>query len=147
MELEKKFRVMKCPDEEKTELATYMLQGPAAIWWASLKQSALADYDEVDWETFLELFQEKYFPMHVRDAKESEFLTLEQGTRTVADYEAKFSQLGHYAPHIWVDERRKTQKFVKGLRGPVRRYVATQDPSNFATALRLAHLAEEENNR
>jgi hypothetical protein len=147
MELEKKFQVMKCPEEEKARLAAYMLQGPAAIWWESLKRTILADYGEIDWETFLDAFQEKYFPMHVRDAKESEFLALEQGQRSVADYEAKFSELGRYAPQVWVDERRRTRKFVKGLRGPIRRYVAIQDPSSFATALRLAHLAEEENIR
>ena len=128
-------------------MAAYMLQGPAAIWWESLKRSTFADYEDVDWAMFLEAFQEKYFPQHVRDAKEAKFLTLEQGQRSVADYEAKFSELGRYAPQIWTDERRRTRKFVKGLRGPVRRYVATQDPSTFATALRLAHLAEEENMR
>ena len=85
--------------------------------------------------------------MHIRDAKESEFLSLEQGMRTVADYEAKFSELGRYAPHIFTDERRRTHKFVQGLKGPIRRYVAVQDPSTFSTALRLAHLAEQENNR
>ena len=41
-ELEKKFRVMKCPEEEKTELAVYMLQGPAEIWLGSLLRSAFA---------------------------------------------------------------------------------------------------------
>ena len=146
-ELEKKFRVMKCPKEEKTELAAYMLQGPAEIWWASLLRTAFVDYEEVTWDMFLEAFQEKFFPMHIRDAKESEFLALEQGIRTVADYEAKFSELGRYAPHIFTDERRRTRKFVEGLKGPIRRYVAVQDPSTFATAIRLAHLAERENNR
>ena len=133
---------MKCPEEEKTELAAYMLQGPAEIWWASLLRTAFADYEEIIWDMFLEAFQEKYFSMHIRDAKESEFLTLEQGLRTVADYEAMFSELGHYAPHIYADERRRTRKFVQGLKGPIRRYVTVQDPSTFATALRLAHLVE-----
>jgi hypothetical protein len=146
-EIEKRFRVMKCPDEERTELAAYMLQGPAEIWWASLRRTTYADYEEISWDMFLDAFQEKYFPMHIRDAKESEFLHLEQGSRTVADYEAKFAELGRYAPHICVNERRRTRKFVEGLRGPIRRYVAVQDPSTFATALRLAHLAEQENTR
>ena len=79
MELEKKFQVMRCPEEEKTRLAAYMLQGPAAIWWESLKRTTFAGYDDVDWAMFLDVFQEKYFPQHVRDAKEAEFLTLEQG--------------------------------------------------------------------
>ena len=55
-ELEKKFRVMKCPEEEKTELAVYMLQGPAEIWWGSMLRTAFADYGEISWETFLDAF-------------------------------------------------------------------------------------------
>jgi hypothetical protein len=66
---------------------------------------------------------------------------------TVAAYEAKFSQLGRYAPHIYNDERCRVKKFVDGLKSQIRRYVATQDPTAFATALRLAHLSEQENNR
>ena len=60
----------------------------------------------------------------------------------MADYEAKFFELGRYAPHIYADERRRTRKFVQGLKGLIRRYVTVQDPSTFATALHLAHLAE-----
>ena len=96
---------------------------------------------------FLEAFQEKYFPRHVRESKEREFLSLDQGLLTVADYEAKFLELERYAPHICADERRRIGKFVDGLRGPIRRYVTVQDPSTFAAALRLAHLAERENNK
>ena len=146
-ELEKKFRVMKCPEEEKTELAVYMLQGPAEIWWGSLLRSTFAKHEEITWDMFLEAFQEKYFPMHIREAKESEFLQLEQGQRTVADYEAKFSELGRYAPHVCSNERWRIRKFVDGLKGPIRRHVAVHDPSTFSVALRLAHLAERENNR
>ena len=31
-ELKKKFRMMRCLDEEKVNLATYMLQGQADVW-------------------------------------------------------------------------------------------------------------------
>ena len=146
-EMEKKFKVVDCPDGEKTKLAAYMLQGQAEIWWASLSRTTFVDRVDIAWKEFLDAFQDKYFPMHIRDAKEREFMNLEQETRTVMDYEAKFSELGRYAPHIYCDERRRMMKFVDGLKGPIRRYVAIQDPTNFATALRIAHLAEQENNR
>ena len=32
-ELDKKFKVMRCPEGEKVNLATYMLQGQADVWW------------------------------------------------------------------------------------------------------------------
>ena len=69
-EMEKKFKVMDCPDGEKTKLAAYMLQGQAEIWWASLSRTTFVDRVDIAWKEFLDAFQDKYFPMHIRDAKE-----------------------------------------------------------------------------
>ena len=65
----------------------------------------------------------------------------------MADYEAKFFTLGRYAPHIFDDPRRKLRKFIDGFRGNIRRYVATNDPETFTRALRIAHIAEVENDK
>ena len=147
-EVEKKFKVMKCPEEDKVNLATYMLQDRADVWWkAALRTTFVGRESEVSWKEFLNLFEEKYFPEHIRDAKEREFLSLVQGNLSVGEYEAKFSELGKYAPHIYNDEHRRIRKFVDGLKSSIRRFVAIQDPSTFALALRSAHLVEQENNR
>ena len=93
------------------------------------------------------MFRGKYFFEHVQEQKEREFADLVQGALTVVEYEAKFSTLGRYAPHIFDNPRRKLRKFVDGLRGSIRRYVATNDSETFTKALRVAHLAERENDR
>ena len=63
----------------------------------------------------------------------------------MADYEVRFSALGRYAPHIFDNLRRKLKKFMDGLKGNIRRYVATNDPETFTKALRIVHLVEIEN--
>ena len=65
----------------------------------------------------------------------------------MTEYEARFSTLGRYAPHIFDNPCRKLKKFIDDLRGNIRRYVATCDPETFTKALRMAHLAERENDR
>ena len=65
----------------------------------------------------------------------------------MADYEARFSTLGRYAPHIFDDPRRKLRKFIDGLKDNIRKHVAICDPDSFTHALRIAHLAEIENVR
>ena len=65
----------------------------------------------------------------------------------MASYEAKFSEVGKYAPHIYDNPKRKLKKFIDGLRPSIRRAVATHDPETFAKALRVAHIAERENDR
>lgn len=44
---------------------------------------------------FHALFLDKYIPQIWRDGKKDEFMTLEQGSMTVAAYEAKFHALSH----------------------------------------------------
>ena len=129
-------------------LAVYMLWEKADCWWQSLQRTIFSEREDfISWEEFLEVFKEKYFPEHVQELKELEFADLMQGALTVAEYEAKFSALGRYATHIFDNPCRKLRKFVDGLRGSIHRYVATNDPETFTKALRVAHLAERENDR
>ena len=65
----------------------------------------------------------------------------------MADYEARFFALRRYAPHVFDNPRRKLRKFINGLRGNIWKHVAISDPDSFTRALRIAHLAEIENDR
>ena len=70
-----------------------------------------------------------------------------QGSMSEADYEVRFSALGRYAPHIFDNPHRKLKKFSDDLKGNIRKHVAICDPDSFTRALRIAHLAEIENDR
>ena len=45
-----------------------------------------------------------------------EFVRLEQGDLTVAQYEAKFTELSRFAPQLIATEDEKTLKFQDGLK-------------------------------
>lgn len=63
----------------------------------------------------MKAFYEKYFPESLRDKKEGEFLTLEQGSTTMDKYEAKFTELSRFAPHMVADAVMKAKKFERRL--------------------------------
>ena len=66
--------------------------------------------DEIlTWTVFLDAFYEKYFPESVRDEKEVEFMGLIQENKTVLQYEAKFTELSRFAPHIVANDVRKVR--------------------------------------
>ncbi|XP_028059472.1 uncharacterized protein LOC114263172 [Camellia sinensis] len=68
------------------------------------------------WDQFKEIFYEKYFPQCFRDKKKvSEFEQLKQGNMSVAEYEAKFTELARFAPHMLDADYKKAQKFEGGL--------------------------------
>ncbi|MQM06635.1 hypothetical protein Taro_039462 [Colocasia esculenta] len=65
-ETEKIFRAIRCVEEERVTLATYMLQEHADVWWSSVLCTQFADGAlEVAWAEFVRLFRAKYIPEHV----------------------------------------------------------------------------------
>ncbi|MQL71406.1 hypothetical protein Taro_003734 [Colocasia esculenta] len=138
-EIEKIFRAIRCPDEDKVTLATYMLQERADVWWSSLLRTRFEDGAVVvAWDAFVRLFRAKFVPEHVQEKMEQEFLSLTQGSMTVLEYEARFSELSKYAPHIVEDERRKTKKFVMGLKPSLRTRLVAFDHRTLDEALSAA---------
>ncbi|MQL81385.1 hypothetical protein Taro_013845 [Colocasia esculenta] len=111
----------------------------ADVWWASLLRTRFEDGAiDVAWDEFVRLFPAKFVPEHVQDRMEQEFLSLAQGSMTVLEYEARFSELSKYAPHIVADERRKTKKFVMGLKPSLRTRLVAFDHRTLEEALSAA---------
>ncbi|MQL90334.1 hypothetical protein Taro_022919 [Colocasia esculenta] len=122
-EIEKIFWAVRCADEDKVTLATYMLQDGAI---------------DVAWDEFVRLFRAKFIPEHIQDRMEQEFLSLTQGSMTILEYEARFAELSKYAPHIVADEHRKAKKFVMGLKPSLRTRLVEFDHCTLDEALSAA---------
>ena len=58
---------------------------------------------------------EKYFSASARHAKALEFLELRQGTMTVLEYMAKFTELAYFADDYVATDMAKVRKFEDGL--------------------------------
>ena len=58
----------------------------------------------------------KYFSVTARHAKAREFLELKQGTMTMLEYVAKFTELACFADAYMVTDMVKVRKFEDGLK-------------------------------
>ena len=58
----------------------------------------------------------KYFPAIARHAKAQEFLELRQGTMTVIEYVAKFTELARFADDYVATDMAKVRRFENGLK-------------------------------
>ncbi|MQL82507.1 hypothetical protein Taro_014982 [Colocasia esculenta] len=115
------------------------LRERADVWWSSLLRTRFEDGAvEVTWDEFVRLFRAKFVPEHIQDKMEQEFLSLTQGSMTILEYEARFSELSKYAPHIVHDERRKAKKFVMSLRPSLRTRLVAFDHRTLDEALSAA---------
>src|SRR5262249_34559695 len=143
-ETEKIFRAIRCPEEDKVPLATFTLQDRADVWWTSTLRTVFPGRDDIAWEEFLQVFRERFFPAHVQEKLELEFLALTQRSLSVMDYEARFVELEKFAPHICGCEQRRAAKFVRGLKAYIRSRVIVQDHQTLGSAVRAACLMEGE---
>ena len=101
-------------DTTRIRLAAFQLEGEAQVWWNWAKTSR--DLEEMTWTEFQELFMGKYFPDTARHAKAQEFLELKQGTRTVIEYVASFTELARFVDDYVATDLAKVGRFENGLR-------------------------------
>lgn len=111
LEMEKLHEVFPCSETQKVLLATYTLKDEARRWWLLIR----GGNGNMTWAQFNAIFYDKYFPQCFRDRKVSEFQELKQGRMAVAKYEAKFTELARFAPHMVDTDYKKARKFEEGL--------------------------------
>ena len=115
MQVEKVLEAMKnTSDTTRIRLVAFQLEGEAQVWWNWAKTSR--DLEAMTWVEFQELFMGKYFPDTARHAKAQEFLELKQGTRTVIEYMARFTELAHFTDDYVATNLAKVKRFENGLR-------------------------------
>ncbi|XP_028115964.1 uncharacterized protein LOC114313742 [Camellia sinensis] len=136
--IENLFEIFPCTEAQKVQLAAFTLEDEARRWWMLTR----AVHQGLTWDRFLELFYDKYFPQSMRDKKVTEFETLRQGNKTVAEYEAQFAELARFAPHMVDTDYKKARKFEGGLRNAILDRVNMLKLPTYVDVLERAVIAE-----
>ena len=115
MQVEKVLEAMEITsDTTRIRLAAFQLEGEAQVWWNWAKTSR--DLEAMTWAEFQELFMGKYFSDTARHARAQEFLELRQGTMTVMEYVARFTELARFADDYMATDMAKVRRFENGLK-------------------------------
>ena len=113
--VEKVLEAMKmASNTTRIRLATFQLEGEAPVWWNWAKTSR--DPEAMTWAEFHDLFMGKYFPATARHPKAQEFLELRQGTMTVMEYVARFTELACFCDDYVATDVAKVRRFENGLK-------------------------------
>ena len=119
MQVEKVLEAMKITsDATRIRLAAFQLEGKAQAWWKWAR--TFRDLEAMTWTEFQELFMGKYFSDTARHAKAQEFLELKQGTMTVMDYVARFTELARFADYYVATDMDKVRRFENWLKLSIR---------------------------
>ncbi|XP_059639132.1 uncharacterized protein LOC132281450 [Cornus florida] len=144
-DLEKYFEMMDCTEVQKRKIGAFLLSGEARQWWQS-ETKMVVDITAMTWDDFKTRFNDKYFPLSVREKKATEFMQLEQNNEmSVSEYKRKFTELSRFAPHIVANELHKVRKFERGLISHVKKFVVGHRCDTYAKMVECA-MAVEENN-
>ena len=119
MQVEKVMEAMEIAfDTTRIRLAAFQLEGEAQVWWNWAKTSR--DLEAMTWAEFHDLFMGKYFSATARHAKAQEFLELRQGTMTVMEYVAKFTELARFSDDYVATNMAKVRRFENGMEFSIR---------------------------
>ncbi|MQL68889.1 hypothetical protein Taro_001165 [Colocasia esculenta] len=96
-----------------------------------------------DGNKFKEYFNNKYFSDRVQERKAAEFTNLKQRSLSIAEYEAQFSKLARYAPHLVQTERLKAKRFMSTLRPQYITQLGPMDLQTYPEMVRKALLLKD----
>jgi len=136
--LETIFQYMKCPEDQKVQCAIFMWTDRGTAWWETTERMLGGDVGQITWKQFNESFYAKFFSARLQDAKKQEFLNLEQGDRTMEQYDVEFDMLSRFAFEMIATEAAKADKFVRGLKLDIQGLVRAFRPATHVDALCLA---------
>ncbi|CAA0818507.1 Unknown protein, partial [Striga hermonthica] len=111
------FEVMDCLEPHRIMCAQLQMIGDAGLWWHSYWEMRPEEKLALTWAGLKALLREKYYPAHYRERMERQFLALEQGARTIDEYERDFTRLGFFVPYLIDTEETRARRFKGGLRG------------------------------
>ncbi|KAL8119802.1 hypothetical protein AgCh_017061 [Apium graveolens] len=139
-EMEKSFEILSTDEAQKTVFATYLLKREANYWWETKKNMETDAI--ITWERFNQLFLGKYFPRFMENQMEIKFLELKQNNLSVAEYEAKFTELSRFVPEFVSTEEKKARRFQQGLISWIQNRVAILELTDYATLVQKATIVE-----
>ncbi|XP_075506687.1 uncharacterized protein LOC142543353 [Primulina tabacum] len=141
--MEQCFRVLHYDEDEKMEVADFMIQGKARKWWKPVSAILVQQHGRIRWEHFCQAFINHHFPPALRQAKEMELLTIKQGDSNIEDYQKRFTDLLPYAPHISENSAAKYSHFLNGLNQEIfDRVSVCDDPTSYEGLVNCCRQAE-----
>ncbi|CAA0840176.1 Unknown protein, partial [Striga hermonthica] len=130
--------VMECPERYRVICAQLQLTGDARLWWNAYWSMRPGEKAGCTWEMFKDLIREKYYPTYYRAEMERQFLSLQQGTRTVDEYEREFTRLAAFVPDLVRTEAQRAQRFIDGLYPAVHHNIVGHRTQTYARAVSIA---------
>ncbi|KAI0499809.1 hypothetical protein KFK09_018017 [Dendrobium nobile] len=144
MRVEKIFDSMQCPGNRKVPLAVFMLESETERWWIGQQREKFQGKTnaEITWDEFTTVFRMWFVPPSAQRQMQEAFMRLEQGRKSVMEYEAEFTALARYAAHLIPTAEEKCYRFLHGLNRELRHPLVPFRIHEFSELVERARLIE-----
>ena len=123
-DVEGAFLTSNCPESAKVRCASNLLRDAAKDWWATwTKIMTKPQIAEMLWEDFVTRFRAQHVPQVEMDRLAQEFLTMEQTTETIPEWNRKFKEMALFCLQYAADEGMKIARYTEMLRTDIREFV------------------------
>ena len=129
-------------DTTRIAVASFQLEGESQIWWEWVTTSR--DLETMTWDDFRRLFMGKYFPASARHTKAQGLLELRQGTMTVLEYIARFTELACFEDDYVATNVAKIRRFEDGLKLSIRGKIVGHNLQDMDSMVSTALIIEQE---
>ncbi|CAN6342915.1 unnamed protein product [Urochloa humidicola] len=130
--------------EDKVFFIPHQLTSLADLWWDGVCEAWPPSRGAITWEVFLEQFRAKYYPETYKDRMSDALNHIQQGSKTVEEYEREFTNIVRFVPTVARDEREKARKFFRGLNARYREVMGRNPPTTYQAAVDEARGMESE---
>ncbi|PWA55926.1 zinc finger, CCHC-type, Retrotransposon gag domain protein [Artemisia annua] len=144
--MEKLFQVLGCPDNFKTRLPAFKLEGDALSWWTAHLRTQVGGESYADtctWATFREIFYNRYFPVSEQQRFEREYGSIYQLEKENSiEYMQRFMRLVSFVGPVAGDASRQARHYKWGLKRWVLEGIVNSDYADVAQCCAAARNIE-----
>ncbi|CAN6381803.1 unnamed protein product [Urochloa humidicola] len=130
--------------KDKVFFIPLQLTSLADLWWDGVRDAWPPSRGPITWEIFLEQFRAKYYPESFKDRMSDALNHIQQGSKTVDEYEREFTNIVRFVPSVARDEHEKARKFFRGLNAWYREVMGRNPPTTYLAAVEEARGMESE---
>lgn len=138
--METVLRISNCPDDCRVKYSTCTFYEGALTWWNSYVQSVGIDAAyQLPWEELKRMLRDEYCPNEELQKMEEEFWNLRMQGADIAGYTTRFQQLALLCPAMVDPERKRIERYIRGLPEKIQGHVTSSKPGTIQSAIRMAH--------
>ncbi|GJV89963.1 putative reverse transcriptase domain-containing protein [Tanacetum coccineum] len=137
--MESVFEISKCAEEDKVKFATCTLEGRALTWWnGNVHTLGLSNANRVPCSDLKSMMSTEYCPGTEIQKMEQELWTLTLKGYNIEGYNNHFHELALMSPDLVMHERKKIERYVRGLPERVKANFTSSKPASLHEAINMA---------